>query len=52
MATRKFKLTWIQLQEILRRQGNSLGLLPDEEIKEITLMKPKELLICAGRVGK
>ena len=44
---RQIKLTWVQFQEILRKQGSSSGLLPDEEIKEITLMKPKEILIYA-----
>ena len=44
---RKLRLTWVQLQEILRKQDNGSGLLPNEEIKEITLMKPREILIRA-----
>jgi len=47
---RKFKLTWVELCEILKKHGNTKGLLPGEEIKEITLMKPKELLIRAEQV--
>ncbi len=42
---RKIKLTWAELAELLKKQGNSQGLLPNEEIREITLMKPRELLI-------
>ena len=42
---RKVKISWSQLQAILQRQGNGIGLLDNEEIKEITLMKPKEILI-------
>jgi hypothetical protein len=46
---RKVTLTWTELQSILRKQTNGKGLMPDEEIKEITLMKPKEILIRAER---
>ncbi len=41
----KFEITWKELSEILNKQGKNQGLLSDEEIKEITLMKPKKLLI-------
>jgi len=41
------KLTWAQLGEILKKQGNGVELLTDEEIKEITLVKPREILIRA-----
>jgi len=46
---RKIKLTWAVFALILQQQENSIGLLRDEEIKEITLMKPKEILIRAER---
>lgn len=45
---RKLKLTWVELCEILKKQGNdprSFELLPDEEIKGITLTRPREVLI-------
>jgi len=39
---RKVKLTWTELSEILHKQGK---LLDNEEVREITLVKPKEILI-------
>lgn len=48
---RKFKLTWAELAAILKRQdngnGNDVHLNSEEEIKEITLVKPREILIRA-----
>ena len=41
---RKLKLTWAELRQILKESDK---LMPDEEIKEITLVKPKEILIYA-----
>ena len=48
---RKLKLTWSELCAILRKQGNNHGLLDYEEIKEITLMKPKEILIRVEQIS-
>ena len=42
---RSIKLTWGELSKMLKSQGNGKGIMLDEEIKEITLMKPKEILI-------
>ena len=35
-------ITWLELQEILKSQGY-IG--PDEEIKGLTLVKPRRLLV-------
>lgn len=38
----KKTITWDELQQMLRKQGT---LAPTEEIKEVTLIKPRALLI-------
>ena len=38
---RKFKLTWTELCDILKKQG---FVMDEESIKEMTLTKPKEVL--------
>ena len=48
MATRKLTMTWIELEEILRKAGvlfKKEGLRKEEEIKDITLIHPRELII-------
>ncbi len=52
MATRKEKtvtLTWTELSEILSKAE---VLLPDEDIKLLTLTKPRALLIHTARVKR
>ena len=39
---RKFKLTWSELQKILHKEGKVFD---GEQVKELTLVKPRELLI-------
>lgn len=51
-TNRKLKLSWDELCKTLQRQGGEKALLPDEEIKEITLVKPRGLLIYAGHKVK
>ena len=41
---RKFKISWGELEKLLQKQEQ---LIPGEKIQEITLMKPKEILILA-----
>lgn len=42
MPERKVKLSWGELEELLQAKKQ---LLPEEEIREITLVKPRTLLI-------
>jgi len=42
---RKLTITWAELQAILQKAGNGISLMPNEKIKEITLTKPRQLLI-------
>ena len=42
MAERKMKLSWADLQEHLQKRE---VILSTEEIREITLIKPKEMLL-------
>jgi len=44
---RKIRISWYGLSQILKRlpDRSNLGLFPDEDIQEITLVKPRELLI-------
>lgn len=46
MDQRKIKLSWKELQDILQKAGITL---PEEEIREMTLVKPKEILIYLKR---
>jgi hypothetical protein len=46
---RKIKLTWEDLRQILKNQPNHNQLLSEETIAEITLVKPKTLLIYISR---
>ena len=45
----KRKLTWLELGELLSKAGM---LLPDEEIAQITLTKPRCLLLHTFRIQK